>query len=528
MRATPARRVRQVHAEGGKLMRQDATAANPYCARLDLPVPRLEAHAQRATKPFHLMILALLERGGPMDLEELVERMLAAGISPARANPHTLKKAWHGLAPVYRGPDGRYGLDLECQDMRMAIVWLELRPQEPPRVPPPIAVPEPSPDAPLSLQEVDAAFRERSLYGASALRQAAAILDARGGGPLSLELIEAELGGLSRYRARIGHATVKGWRGDLVLLNASGELVLNQDSAALAGMRAWVRQLARPVLLQQAQRAHWQEQDAERAAVREAQHRQAQIEAASWRRALLHVAPDPQHPVAALVLDLAERSFTFYRPADLHGLVEHLRRYQVLCGLHVRTSLSALGMDPDGWRLSDLKPPQKTMRLNRQGRTLAITPELLIAGTTGISRPLGDPAKVAEYLAQGAWSKLARRMESDAKALDAFYRYGLLHGYVRLRWGFLDERLGVEWELPSDRRLRDLLEQAHVSRIPVELVTGNAPGWNEPWSRAQRCTVEELSWHAVGVRDAAGWCDWSLAEIQAARLVPPDHREAKA
>src|SRR5206468_10810304 len=97
-----------------------------------------------------------------------------------------------------------------------------------------------------------------------------------------------------------------------------------------------------------------------------------------------------------------------------------LSRYDVLAGLHVRDTIHALGLDPVRFRLADLKPPQKTWRLNRRGRTLTITPELLVSSTTGLRRPFGDPARAAEHLRRGDHAKLARRIESDAKALHAF------------------------------------------------------------------------------------------------------------
>ncbi len=59
-----------------------------------------------------------------------------------------------------------------------------------------------------------------------------------------------------------------------------------------------------------------------------------------------------------------------------------------MAALWVRETLQAVGVDDaDRFRLVDLKPPQKTRRLNRQGRTLTITPELLITSTAGMSHP---------------------------------------------------------------------------------------------------------------------------------------------
>jgi hypothetical protein len=127
----------------------------------------------------------------------------------------------------------------------------------------------------------------------------------------------------------------------------------------------------------------------------------------------------------------------------------------------------------------DLRPPQKSRRINRAGRTLKITAELLIWSTTGISRPLGDPYKVARYLARGEAGKLARRLKRDVKALYAFYRYGVVHGGVRLRWGFLDEVLGVDWAVPGDLHLYEILNRARETGALVDIVTGTAPGWTD-------------------------------------------------
>src|SRR5439155_22530287 len=111
---------------------------------------------------------------------------------------------------------------------------------------------------------------------------------------------------------------------------------------------------------------------------------------------------------AISLLDVGRRSIRTLMGGDLCAVADVLAEFDLLVGMHVRATLLGLGLDPDRWRLVDLKPPQKRRRLNRQGRTLEITPELLITSTTGISRPLGDPAKVAQYLAEGEMGKLTR------------------------------------------------------------------------------------------------------------------------
>lgn len=118
--------------------------------------------------------------------------------------------------------------------------------------------------------------------------------------------------------------------------------------------------------------------------------------------------------------------------------------------------------------------------------------------------------------------KLTRRMESTAKALCAYYNFGVMHSFVRLRWGFIDEIVGVEkWRLPSDPHLYDILRQSKNEMIPVEIVIGSSPGWTDPWSRAHRLQVLDLDAWRITVRipdDAESyWID--RTEIQAARLV---------
>ncbi len=146
---------------------------------------------------------------------------------------------------------------------------------------------------------------------------------------------------------------------------------------------------------------------------------------------------------------------------------EALSGFDPLAGLHIRETLQGLHLDPDRWRLVDLRPPQKSRRINRAGRTLTITPELLICGTTGIGRPLGDPDKVTQYLARGEAGKLTRRLESDVKALYAFYRRALQAG------------------------------------APVDIVVGSARGWADPWSRARRVEVVQIEPRVVTVREGA-------------------------
>ena len=97
--------------------------------------------------------------------------------------------------------------------------------------------------------------------------------------------------------------------------------------------------------------------------------------------------------------------------------------------------------------------------------------------------------------------------------------YGRLHRAVRLRWGFLDEKIPAAWVHRDEPTLYHLMKRAHELGVPLEVVVGSAPGWAVPWARAQRAYVE---------KEGQGWRTWLVDEqgyaidedeVQLARLV---------
>ena len=62
---------------------------------------------------------------------------------------------------------------------------------------------------------------------------------------------------------------------------------------------------------------------------------------------------------------------------------------------------------------------------------------------------------------------------------------------MRLRWGFLDERLPAPWVHRDEVTLYKLINQSFRCGVPLEVVVGTAPGWSDPWSRAQLAHVEK-------------------------------------
>jgi len=501
------------------------SSSNPYCERLGIAVPRPEEVLERRKlKLFQLMVAVLLERGGPMSLDDLGARIAATGFDAgARDLRQSIVKAWHGSEPVYRDSRGAFGLNLSCGDLDLFLFMAGLRPAKA-QLAPPVEVTQPADDAPISMEELDAAFRDRSLFGFSWIRQAAAVLDACDR-PMKVEEIDTIMMGFTRYRSS---RAAGAWRagGDLLQIGDGGFVSLNRQSADIPVMRRAVRKLARSVLIRRAEaeraRTGWQNYK-ERMRV---EQERLQAQAADYSHAIMHAVPGPADAQAAVLLDVEERSIRTYTMSELNGLGQALAAYRIIAGLGIRELLDSLDLSPDRWHLVDLTPSRKTKRLNRAGNALHITPELVIAGTTGISRPLAEPAKVSQYLSRGEKGKLARRLESDAKALYAFYRYGALHGYVRLRWGFVDELLTADFSAPGEPRLHDILEQAMESNAPVDLVTGSAPGWEEPWSRARRMQVLELAPWDVRLRDGGTEYIVNKVDIQAARIANPFHGRA--
>ena len=235
------------------------------------------------------------------------------------------------------------------------------------------------------------------------------------------------------------------------------------------------------------------------------------------RRVLIHAFP-AKEPEAAVLVDVGRWEISTRLGAEIVTAKEKLADYDIIAALDVRALLRALDFEPGERRLAELRPPQKTRRLNKRGRTLKITTSLLVQGSCGISRPFGDEMVLRRYLREGKHTRLRRRLEADAKSLFALYQYGRLHGCVRLRWGFLDEMIAAPWVHRDEATLYSLMKRAHELGAPLEVVVGSAPGWSDPWARAEQASVEI---------DEDGWPLWLVdeqgdaideAEVQLARL----------
>jgi hypothetical protein len=87
------------------------TTANPYCDALGIQVPSLEVAKNSPDANYYsLLIVALLERGEPITLQEAARRFEEAGVTTADRVLASLKRCKPGRPPIYRDGD-LYALD---------------------------------------------------------------------------------------------------------------------------------------------------------------------------------------------------------------------------------------------------------------------------------------------------------------------------------------------------------------------------------------------------------------------------------
>ncbi len=499
--------------------------ADPWWQQVGLAAPpRLADAAQRpGAGLFDLLQIALLEHGTAMEVAEIAARLDALGVASPRTDlAIALVKAWHGLPPVRRQLDGRLAIDVEYR-------WLRLVPRQLGLVPelattaakvadqPPVA---PPPTVPISPDECTALLACNGLASLSDVRVVAAILEAQGS-PMTLAAINAILlaaTGGQRRRRPIAAERLHTWREQLVQVQLESSLSLSDNSGLLMDMRADVR--ARAYVLLRAQERE-RRGVALRASLRvtatQAVHAKATA-TTPLRRLVVRAYPEEGMPQALSVLDIAAHAITTVISASIPEMAALLERADLIVGLEPDRTLAALGFER---RSVDLTRHARTRRLNRRGRTLHITTAQLISASVGISRPLYVASTMRGYLAECRETALRRRLESDVKALAAFYRYGRLHGGVRLRWGFLDESKLVEWPGSPGDSLHAIVASARAIDAPIDIVTGSAPGWTEPWSRAVRGRPT-IDYHVLRMMTQQGIQIFERNEIQAARLCAPD------
>jgi hypothetical protein len=427
----------------------------------------------------------------------------------------SLKRCKPGRPPIYRDGD-LYALDPHDDEADLWAFRLGLRPPKVPslRVVRPDPSPLPEPDQQLEPEVIADAWRGGIPNTWSAQRIACCVLDAHGAVMHPDDVVAFLVG--RGLRSHISVDSARYWRrGAPIRAREDGRWELDREHPALRSARQAVRERVEMLRRWDGQRPD--------PAVLEAQRRHAERrrsahaeQLARMRRVLVRAYP-AMKPEALALVDVASREITTFLRDELAEVPERLAGYDLIAGEGVRALLRSLAFEPGERRLSELAPPQKTLQLNRRGRKLQITTRLLVQGSCGISRPFGDERVLHGYLREGKDAKLRRRLAADAKSLFALYQYGRLHGAVRLRWGFLDEMLPAPWVHRDEPTLFDLMKRAHEEQVPLEVVVGGAPGWQDPWSRVQR---------AYAAKEPQGWRTW-LADEHRCRIPRADVQLAR-
>jgi hypothetical protein len=489
---------------------------NTYCAALGIPVPKLEdALASPDVNYYSLLLVTLLERGGPLTLEQAARRFEQAGVASAPEALASLKRCKPARAPIYRDGDW-YSLDPHDHEADLWAFRLGLRP---PRALPLVTRPHPgplrAPDESLIPEEFDEAFREGIPGAWSAQRIAVAVLDAH-----DAALHPDQVLAFVRRRSQWSPLRVESaehWRnGAPIRVREDGRWELDRSHPGVRSARAAVRERVALARRWAAMRPDPAVVEANRYRIEREREVHAR-ELARMRRVLVHAFPAAR-PEAVVLVDVSARSITTFIGQEIALAVRRLSAYEIVGAVNVRALLRVLNIAPGPWRLAELGPPQKTRQLNRRGRALPITTFLLVQGSCGISRPFGEPRILRDYLRRGESAKLRRRLEADAKSLYALYQYGRLHGAVRLRWGFLDEMLPAPWVHRDEPTLHDIMKQAYARGCGVDVVVGGPPAWADPWSRVQPARVVADSWGYPSTLVDDYGNEIQRQEIQLARL----------
>jgi len=493
------------------------STTNAYCEALGIQVPRLEQARDRPEANYYsLLIVALLERGKPITLQEAARRLEESGVAPADRAIASLKRCKPARAPVYRDGD-LYALDPHDDEADLWAFRLGLRPPTVPRlrVVRPDLGPLPSPDEPLTARALDEAWREGVPNDWSAQRIAICVLDAHQTAMRAEDVLSFAHG--RDRETRLAADSSRYWRpGAAVRAREDGLWELDRGHPAvrsarhavrerIAAIRRWAEMRPDPAALE-AGRKHFE------------RRRRAHAERLErMKRVLIHAFP-AKRPEAVVLVDVGRRELTTFVGEEIAEAKERLADYEIIAAVEARALLRALGFEPGRRRLAELGPPQKTRQLNRRGRKLRITTSLLVQGSCGISRPFGSEEVLYRYLREGQSTKLRRRLEADARSLFALYQYGRLHGVVRLRWGFLDERIPAPWVHRDEETLYDLKARALELGAPLEVVVGSAPGWADPWSRSRRAYVRRGEFYSQSwLVDDQGY-EIHPADVQLARL----------
>jgi hypothetical protein len=425
---------------------------NAWCEALGVDVPDVAAVAA-GQSPFgrvrlsELVVVALVENGGPMTDAEVLDRLRAAGVASAHGDlAKSLKRSVASAhAVLLRDHVGRLTLDLKSDDLDLMLFTLGLRePQRRSSPPPPLP---PSDVEPLTRQELEAGYAGYIPASEPKVRFVLAALDAERG-PLPLAEVAARYVTCGGAEGRFTAADLKSLarRNDVVV---DGEMLRLADDADLAAVRAAVRKRAARTFeaaRMKASHEDWKRDNAVRV-------RAEREQALRWRRAAFVAAPTPEEPTSIEAFDFVRGARVSFGAGELDAFARWIETFDVVVGVRPRLTLGVVGVDVQRFaRIVDLLPTKKTLTIDR--RQVPIVWSEVVAATLGV------PADV-----------------NDLGTVVALYRYVLLHGRFWMPAPSGDEQtaLFIDAHVAGDVFLHDALAGARAKGETVTVWIGPPP-----------------------------------------------------
>lgn len=430
------------------------------------------------------MVAALLERGEPMTLEQIAERLDRAGVVLPQGLT-SLRRAWRRQPPMREQSGGKLELETDHPEFRLTLTWMQEaleRETSPARAK---ARPEP-----VTLELLERAMPHGLSHKLTLRRFLTLLLDLVGGQARLDELAE--------------RATAMGWkvspddilrsiRGRPQVFLREGEMVTLErgpgdlDKARKAFTSWWTSQGARAAELEDLDErmARRREEAARRRDQTRDWFRSASREVVRWIAA--------GDGLAAACMQLPQQRTSFFGPGETEQLRARLRGTDVVIGLDPKALFELLGLDARLTRFIDITPPFSSFGSGRQRHKVSLDEAL--AMTVPVEDPLGSEQRMRDWLTTDCLEPLADRLARDVRVLHAYYRYGVQQRAVRRRAQGWEDFVPVQWNLGYETPLEAALDYALMTRSSLMLSVDpanplTAEEWLRPFQPVELC--EEL------------------------------------
>ena len=321
------------------------TTSNAYCAALGISPPRIDdAKASPDANYYSLLIIALLERGGPMTLAEAAARFAAAEVtSSANEALAALKRCKPARAPIYRDGDS-YALDPHDDEVDFWLFRLGLRPARsaPLQAIPNASAPLPSTDQPLTVAALDEAWREGVPNSWSAQRVAVAVLDAHQS-PMSSDDVIVFVSARSRW-SPLRPESAQFWRSGAIVVREDGVWELDRTHEVVRSAREAVCNRVSDIRRWAATRPDTVAMEAHRQRIERERTAHAR-ELAAMRRVLVHAFPATQ-PRAVALVDVGAREVTTFLSDEITPALQRLSEYDIIGAVNVQGVAPRAGCRP--------------------------------------------------------------------------------------------------------------------------------------------------------------------------------------